>query len=156
VQILVMASFVLTMAVPAAAQSIAPALSGTWVLQADADAARNRRPITGLSIATRLSIQQTATQVAVESNTGSEGSLVTTTYQLSGAEHSIPGPIGWETKATSNWDGTKLTIAIRRSVHGPDGELVFDIREIYTPSGDSLTVERTQGKATQKLLYKKS
>ncbi len=140
----------------ATAQSIAPALSGTWVLQADADAARNRRPITGLSIATRLSIQQTPTEVAVESNTGSEGTLVTTTYQLSGAEHSITGPIGWETKAKSVWDGTKLTIAIRRSVHGPDGELVFDIREVYTPSGDALTVERTQGKATQKLIYKKS
>ena len=144
------------MGVSAAAQSIAPALSGNWVLQADADAALNRRPITGLSIATRLNIQQTATEVAVESNTGSEGSLVTTTYHLNGAEHSIPGPIGWETKAKSTWDGTKLTISIRRSVQGPEGELVFDIREVYTPAGDALTVERTQGKSTQKLVYKKS
>ena len=138
-----------------AAQSIASPLSGTWVLQADADAARSRRPITGLSIATRLVIRPAAGEVAVDSNTGTGNAIVTTTYRLDGGEHPIPGPIGWDTRAKSTWDGTKLVVTIRRSVQGPEGELVFDILETYTPAQDTLTVERSQGRTVQKLVYKK-
>jgi hypothetical protein len=148
----------LALAVPtlSSAQSIAPALSGAWVLQADAEAGRTRRPITGISIATRLTISGSASEITMETNTGSNNTLVTTVYKLDGSEHSIPGPIGWETRARSKWDGTKLVINIRRSVQGPEGELVFDIVETYTPAQDTLTLERSQGKSTQKLVYKKS
>lgn len=138
-----------------AAQSIAPGLAGNWRLQADADAARNRRPINGLSIATELVIRQSARDVTIESNTGTASTIVTTTLLLDGAEHPIPGPIGWDTRAKSTWDGTKLAVAIRRSVQGPEGELVFDIRETYTPAADTLTLERSQGRTTQKLVYKR-
>jgi hypothetical protein len=142
-------------AAPVAAQSIASGLSGSWMLQADAEAARNRRPITGLSIATELVIRQSATEVSVDSNTGSEGATVTTTYRLDGGQHPITGPIGWKTVARTAWDGTKMVVDIKRSVAGPEGELVFDIRETYTPAGDTLTVERVQGKAVQRLVYRK-
>lgn len=137
------------------AQDIPSDLSGTWILPADAEAARNRRPITGLSIATRLVIRQSGNDVSIDSNTGSENSIVTTVYRLDGVEHPIPGPIGWETRARSTWDGTKLTVAIRRSVHGPEGELVFEIREMYTRGTDTLTLERSQGRTVQTLVYKK-
>src|SRR5688572_8696799 len=154
VQILVIALSVLVVAVtPSAAQSIASGLSGTWLLQADAQAARNRRPITGLSIATRLVIQQSATEVKVESNTGTGNTTVTTNYRLDGSEHAIPGPIGWDTRAKSSWDGGKLVVSVRRSVQGPEGEIVFDIRETYSPESGTLTLERVQGRTTQKLLY---
>ena len=143
------------MTAPVAAQSIAPSLSGAWALQADAEAARNRRPITGLSIATHLLIRHSPTEVSVDSNTGSEGATVTTTYRLDGSEHAIPGPIGWDPRAKSEWDGTKLVVNIKRSVAGPEGELVFDIRETYTPAGDTLTVERVQGRTVQRLVYNK-
>ena len=136
------------------AQSIPSGLSGSWVLGEDTEAGRNRRPITGLSIATRLVIRQSASEVSIDANTGSESSIVTTVYKLDGSEHDIPGPIGWETRAKSAWDGKVLTLAIRRSVHGPEGELVFDIRETYSRMGDTLTVERAQSKTTQRLVYK--
>jgi hypothetical protein len=139
----------------ATAQSIAPDLSGSWRLQADADAARNRRAINGLSIATQLVIRQSANDVTIESNTGTANTIVTTTYRLDGSEHPIPGPIGWDTRARSKWDGMTLSVAIRRSVQGPEGELVFDIRELYTPGQDTLTLERTQGKTVQRLVYRK-
>ena len=139
----------------ATAQSIAHDLSGSWRLQADAQAARNRRPITGLSVATQLVIRQSPAAVNIDSNTGTANTIVTTTYPLDGREHSIPGPIGWETRAVSSWDGTKLTVAIRRSVQGPAGELVFDIRELYTPAAKTLTLERTQGRTVQTLVYER-
>jgi hypothetical protein len=135
------------------AQSIAPDLSGSWALQADANAARNRRPITGLSIATQLVIKQSPTEVSIDSNTGTENAIVTITYKLDGREHEIPGPIGWDTRTKNTWDGRVLVANIRRAVQGPEGELVFEIRETYAATADTLTLERTQGKSTQRLVY---
>lgn len=152
-RILIMAFLAYGMAAPSMAQSIPSDLSGSWSIQADAEAARNRRPITGLSIGTQLSIRQTPSEVSIESNTGSENSLVTTVYKLDGSEHAIPGPIGWETRAKSAWDGKAMTVEIRRSVYGPEGELVFNIREIYARNGEMLTLERSQGRTVQKLTY---
>jgi len=136
-----------------AAQSIAPGLSGTWTLAADTEAGRNRRPTTGLSIATQLVIRQSPDEVTVESNTGTANTIMTTTYKLDGSEHPIPGPIGWDTRARSVWDGKRLEVSVTRVVHGPEGELEFGIREVYTAEGDRLTVERSQGTAVQKLVY---
>ena len=147
------ACLALTIPASLSAQSIAPDLSGTWALQADANAARNRRPITGLSIATQLIIKQSPSEVSIDSNTGTENSIVTITYKLDGSEHQIPGPIGWETRSRNSWDGRVLVANIRRAVQGPEGELVFAIRETYTATADTLTLERTQGKSMQKLLY---
>ena len=145
---------VLTIAGAATAQSgSAPDLSGTWLIQADVDAARNRRPINGVSIATEMVIQQSPTELKIESNTGTAGAVVTTTHRLDGTEYDIPGPIGWSTRAKAGWDGATLAVDLRRSVEGPAGELVFDIRERYTRTEDRLTLVRTFGRTTQTLVY---
>jgi hypothetical protein len=150
--------FFVFLAVPAilSAQSIAPGLSGSWSLDQDATNARSRRPITGISIATRMVIREAPGEIVIDTNTGSNNAIVTTTYKLDGSEQSIPGPIGWETRARSKWDGSKLVVTIKRSVQGPDGELVFDISETYTPTQGGLVLERTQGKSTQTLNYKRA
>jgi hypothetical protein len=150
-----MTCVILGSTVLSSAQSIAPGLSGTWVLEGDAAASRNRRPITGISIATRLVIRESPGEIVMDTNTGSNSTIVTTTYRLDGSEHPIPGPIGWETQARSKRDDGRLVVSIKRSVQGPEGELVFDIVEVYTPSQDSLVLERTQGKTTQKLVYRR-
>jgi hypothetical protein len=146
---------VLVLAVPASAQN-ATALSGTWTLQGDAAAARSRRAINGISIATRLVIRQSAAEVSIDSNTGTDGAIVTTTYNLGRDAHAIPGPIGWDTVAKSRIEDSRLLIDIRRSVQGPQGELTFDIREVYSVAGDTLTLERTQGRTVQTLVYTRS
>jgi hypothetical protein len=142
-----------TLAASSSAQSIASDLAGSWEIRTDANAARNRRPLVGLSAATQLTIRQSPTEVIVEGNTGTENSIVTTTYKLDGSEQAIPGPIGWDTRAKSTWDGKALVTNIRRAVQGPEGELVFEIRETYTVAADMLTLERVQGKTTQTLVY---
>lgn len=154
-QSFVMALVILIMAAPAGAQDEPSDLSGTWLLQADADTARSRRPITGLSIATELVIRQSPAAVTLDTNTGTGNTIVTTTYALDGGQHPIPGPIGWDTSARSAWDGSTLVVSIRRSVQGPDGELVFDIRETYSREADTLTLERSQGRTVQTLVYQR-
>jgi hypothetical protein len=125
-------------------------------LDQDATNARSRRPITGISIATRLVIRESPGEIVMETNTGSNNAMVTTAYKLDGSEHPIPGPIGWETRARSKWDGSKLVVSITRSVQGPDGELVFNISETYTAAADKLVLERSQGRSTQTLTYKRA
>ena len=138
-----------------AAQDVnAPNLSGTWAIQADVDSARNRRPINGVSIATELVIRQAPREVTLQTNTGTGGSTVTTTHKLDGSEYEIAGPIGWGTRARARWEGATFAVDIRRSVQGPEGELVFDIQERYTRADDTLTLVRTLGRTTQTLLYK--
>jgi hypothetical protein len=146
---------ILTLATGASAQQAPPSLAGTWILQADAAAARNRRPINGISIATRLVIRIAASEVSIDSNTGTANAIVTTTYKVGGGEQAIPGPIGWDTRATSTVDAGKLVVAVRRSVEGPEGALTFDIREVYAVDGDTLTIERTQRRTVQTLVYKR-
>ena len=140
---------------PVAAQDVNPPdLSGNWVIQADVDAARNRRPINGVSIATELVIRQAPGEVTMQTNTGTGGSTVTTTHKLDGSEYEIEGPIGWGTRARARWDGATFAVDVRRSVQGPQGELMFDIQERYTRADDTLTLTRTLGRTTQTLLYK--
>ena len=146
---------VLTLATGAFAQQAPPGLAGTWILQADAAAARNRRPINGISIATRLVVRVTGSEIGIDSNTGTDNAVITTLYKVGGGEQAIPGPIGWDTRAASTVDAGKLVVAIRRSVQGPEGELTFDIREVYAVDGDTLTVERTQRRTVQTLVYKR-
>src|SRR5688572_32102 len=150
--------FFVVLAAPAflSAQSITPGLSGSWTLDQDATNARSRRPITGISIATRMTIRESPGEIVIDTNTGSNNAIVTTAYKLDGSEHSIPGPIGWETRARSKWDGSKLVVTIKRSVQGPEGELIFDIVETYTPMPGTMVLERTQGKSTQTLNYKRA
>jgi hypothetical protein len=145
---------VLMVAGAAAAQDVTPDLSGTWIIQADVDAARNRRPINGVSIATELIIRQAPSSLTMQTNTGTGGSAVTTTHRLDGSDYEIAGPIGWGTRARARWDGATLVVDIRRSVQGPQGELVFDIQERYTRADDTLTLVRSLGRTTQTLLYK--
>ena len=137
-----------------AAQDVnAPDLSGTWAIQADVDSARNRRPINGFSIATELIIRQSASELTMQTNTGTGGSAVTTKHKLDGSDYEIEGPIGWGTRARARWEGATFAVDIRRSVQGPEGELVFDIQERYTRTDDTLTLVRTLGRTTQTLVY---
>lgn len=146
---------ILAVATGASGQDAPPGLAGTWILQADAAAARNRRPINGISIATRLVIRVSGSEVAIDSNTGTDNAIITTVYRVGGGDQTIPGPIGWDTRAVSTVDAGRLVVAVRRSVQGPEGELTFEIREVYAVDGDMLTIERTQRRTVQTLVYKR-
>ena len=44
-------------------------------------------------------------------------------------------------------------MTIKRSIDGPEGELNFEIRDVYTVAGSVLIFERSQGSRTQKMVY---
>ena len=65
----------------------------------------------------------------------------------------MPGPLGWDTRASATRQGGSLIVTIKRSIDGPEGKLNFEIRDVYSVSGSVLTLERSQGSRTQKMIY---
>ena len=131
-----------------------PALAGTGMLGAEAGRG-GRGGVPGVPVATRLVIKVAPGQVTVDSNTGSAESIQTAVYKLDGSETTVPGPLGWTVKAKAAWKDSALVVSTVRSLEGPNGPIGAEIIDVYTVSGDALTIERTQGRNKQKLTYKR-
>ena len=141
-------------ALAALASQASSGLAGTWTL--DASGRGGRGNFAGYATATRMVIAESANDVTVHTNTGTENQLVTATYKLDGSESPVPGPLGWDTRASAIRKNGTLTVTIKRSIDGPDGKLNFEIRDVYSVAGDVLTLERSQGNRTQKMVYRRT
>jgi hypothetical protein len=137
---------------PALAQ-VSPALAGTWTLNQEGGGRGGRGGIPGVPLATVVTIRVTPTDVAVDTNTGSAQTVQTAVYKLDGSETTAPGPLGWTVKARAAWKDSTLVINTTRSLEGPNGPIGAEIVDVYSVSGNVLTIERTQGRNKQKLVY---
>jgi len=126
-------------------------LAGTWVL--DAAGRGGRGNFAGFSTATRMVVTESPSAVTIQTNTGTENQLQTAVYALDGSENTVPGPLGWNTRAKASRQDGKLVVTIRRSIEGPEGRMNFEIRDVYSVAGNVLTLERSQGNRTQKTIY---
>ena len=131
------------------------ALAGAWTLQQEPGARGGGRGggIPGVPIATQLIIKVSPADVTVDTNTGSAQSTQTAVYKLDGSEGTVPGPLGWTVKAKAAWKDNTLVVNTVRSLEGPNGPIGAEVVDIYTISGDTLTIVRTQGRNTQTLVY---
>jgi hypothetical protein len=129
-------------------------LAGTWTL--DPAGRGGRGNFAGYSTATRMVIAESATEVTIQTNTGIENQLVAATYRLDGSENPVPGPLGWDTRASARRQDGKLVVTIKRSIEGPEGKLNFEVRDVYTVAGNVLTLERSQGSRSQKMVYQRT
>jgi hypothetical protein len=153
------ASLLIVCALPLVLAQTRPDLAGTWVLD------ESSRPegrggargggVPGFPLASQLVIKVSPTEVTVDSDTGSAGSVQTFIYKVDGSTTNVPGPLGWETTAKAGWQADSLAVTIRRTITGPNGPIGANVTEIYRVSGDTLTIERSLGATTQKLLYRK-
>ncbi len=128
-------------------------LSGAWVEVPAGGRGGGRGNFAGFSTATQLTISESPGSVAIATNTGTAGQMQNAVYPLDGAEHPVPGPLGWDSRAKALRQDGALFIAITRTIEGPDGPLRFEISDRYQLSGNTLTLERTQGSRTQRITY---
>jgi hypothetical protein len=145
-----MRAVLLSALVALVAQSSA-GLAGTWTL--DPAGRGGRGNFAGYATATRMVISESSNEVTVQTNTGIENQVVTATYKLDGSENPVPGPLGWDTRASATRQDGRLVVNIKRSIDGPEGKVNFEIRDVYSVSGNVLTLERSQGSRTQKTIY---
>ena len=128
-------------------------LAGTWTV--DRGAGSGGRGIAGIPLPTTLVIKVSPTDVTMEADTGSGQTLQTFVYKLDGSSNPVPGALGWDTNAKASWDGSNLVVMTKRSMTGPTGPMGVEVKDIYSVAGDVLTIDRSMGRVTQKLVYKK-
>ena len=124
-------------------------LSGDWQISG----AGGRGNFAGYSTPTRLIVRESPTEVTIEGDTGTENQMTAATYRLDGTETTVPGPLGWDTRAKAVRRDGALVINVTRTIDGPDGKLRFEITDVYRESNGVLTLERTQGSRTRKMTY---
>ena len=137
-----------------AAAQVHPAFAGTWTLNQEGGGRGGRGGgIPGVPIATEVTIRVTPADVTVDTNTGSAQANQTAVYKLDGSETTVPGPLGWTVRARAAWKDPTLVVNTVRSLEGPNGPIGAEIVDVYSVSGNVLTIERTQGRNKQKLVY---
>ena len=133
-----------------------PSLAGSWAIERGAaPGGRGAGGISGIPIATTLVIKVSPDDVTMESDTGSGQTIQTFVYKLDGSAHPIPGALGWETQAKASWEDGNFVVMTKRSMQGPTGTMGVEVKDVYTVAGDVLTIDRSLGRAAQKLVYKK-
>ena len=131
-------------------------LAGSWAIdRGAAPVGRGAGGINGIPIATTLVIKVAPDDVTIESDTGSGQTIQTFVYKLDGSSHPIPGALGWETQARASWEGSSFVVMTKRSMQGPTGTMGVEVKDVYSVAGDVLTIDRSLGRATQKLVYRK-
>jgi hypothetical protein len=120
-----------------------PNLAGNWELdEAKSVTGRGRAGGPGPS---RMIIKTSPAEVTVISDTGVNRNRETTVYKLNAPEHEVPGPLSWTSVAKSAWEKDQLVVNIARIIEGPTGPVRIEMKDVYTLTGDVLTIERTQG-----------
>ena len=139
--------------------------SGTWTLDAEASgmAAGGGAPGGGGGGGGRGggrgglgmggTVKQTATELSVERTMGEN--KVTSTYKLDGSESKNQmmgrGGAAVESVSTAKWDGPALVITTKTDMgNGPQ-----ESTQKWTLAGSVLTIETTNARGTQKMVYKK-
>jgi hypothetical protein len=131
-------------------------LAGTWTIDRGGTATgRGAGVIAGIPIANTIIIKIAPAEVTMETDTGSGQSMQTFLYKLDGSTNPVPGALGWETKATAAWQGPSLVVTTRRSMTGPTGPMGVEVKDVFSVAGDVLTIDRSMGRVTQKLIYRK-
>ena len=135
-----------------------PDFSGTWRL----NQAKSSRAIVGntpdIQVASQLEVQQTPADVAVVA-TSVRQQTVSATYKLDGSRVNVQAPEGITETAEARLDSGSLVITSRRSFSSPAGDIVVDFKEVWSLSGNELTIEKTRTQSgessTQKAVYDK-
>ena len=79
---------------------------------------------------------------------------VTLTYRLDGKDSRnimLSGGRPADSLSTAKWDGARLTIVTKQDAGGQ----VVQSSEVWTVEGSTLTVDTTNARGTQKLVYMK-
>ena len=120
-----------------------PELSGTWRFNPDTSPGGRGGNSARLLFPTDLVVTQSSTELTVERTSVRQGAI-SAVYKLDGSRVDVEAPIGITETAEASFDGATLVIASRRSFPSPAGEMVVELREIWTVKGDVLMIEKTE------------
>jgi hypothetical protein len=136
-----------------------PDFSGTWRISQ----AKSSRNVFGntpdIQFPSQLEVKQTAADISVVATSVRQRPL-SATYKLDGGKVNVQTPEGITETGQAMLNGSSLVITSRRSFSSPAGDVVVDFKEVWTVTGNELTVEKTRTQvgdtpSTQKAVYDK-
>ena len=134
----------LALGVQAAALAQArPDFSGTWRLNVSKSAPNVAGNTPNIPFPSQIVARQTATDISVES-TSIRQQPVSAVYKLDGSKVTVQTPEGISETGEAKFNGGNLVITSRRSFSSPAGDVVVDFKEIWSLSGNALTIEKTR------------
>jgi hypothetical protein len=154
---------VLSVALALGAQAVAlaqarPDFSGTWRLNVGKSGPNVAGNTPNIPFPSQIAVKQTATDISVES-TSVRQQPISAVYKLDGSKVTVKAPEGISETGEAKLDGGNLSINSRRSFSSPAGEVVVEFKEIWSLTGNVLTIQKTRiqsgDSSTEKAVYDK-
>jgi hypothetical protein len=147
----------LVLQAPARAQA-RPDFSGTWRFNQAKSSANIAGNTPIVAFPSQLVVKQTATELQVDGSSVRQ-QPTSAVYKLDGSKVPVKAPAGITESGEARIEGANLVITTRRSFTSPLGETVVDFKEVWTISGNTLTIEKTRTEsgdsATEKAVFDK-
>lgn len=127
---------------PGAFAQARPDLSGTWLLNFDRSGPEVAGNGADVPFPSQLVVTQSATELSVKRSSVRQAPFAAV-YKLDGSRVTVEAPAGITETGEANFEGTTLVIKSRRSFSSPAGDTVVEFKEIWSVSGNVLTVKKT-------------
>ena len=134
---------ILGLAAPPGAQAQArPDLAGTWVLNFDKSGPEVAGNGADVPFPSQLVVTQSPTELSVKRSSVRQAPFAAV-YKFDGTPVTVEAPDGITETGQARFDGALLVITSRRSFSSPAGDTVVEFQEIWTLSGNALSVKKT-------------
>ena len=120
-----------------------PDFSGTWSFNQAKSSPGTAGNSPDLTFPTEIAVKQTATELDVASSTVRQ-IPVKAVYKLDGSKVTVQMPSGISETGEAKFDGPNIVITSRRSFSSPAGEIVVNFKDVWSLSGNVLTIEKTR------------
>jgi len=158
-RLMIVLSVALALGAQAAALAQArPDFSGTWRLNVGKSGPNVAGNTPNIPFPSQIVVKQTPTDISVES-TSVRQQPVSAVYKLDGSKVTVQTPEGISETGEAKLDAGNLSINSRRSFSSPAGEVVVEFKEVWSLSGNVLTIQKTRiqsgESSTEKAVYDK-
>ena len=120
-----------------------PDFSGTWRLNVGKSAPNVAGNTPIIPFPSQIAVKQTPTDISVES-TSVRQQPVSAVYKLDGSKVTVQTPEGISETGEAKLDGGNLLINSRRSFSSPAGDIVVEFKEVWSLTGNVLTIQKTR------------
>ena len=155
--IVVSVAFVVAAQAAALAQA-RPDFAGTWRYNQGKSNPNTSGNTPNIAFPSQIVVTQTPTEISVDS-TSVRQQPVSAVYALDGSKVTVQAPPGISETGEARLDGGNLVITSRRSFSSPAGDIVNEFKEVWTVTGNMLTIVKTRTQSgdsiTEKAVYDK-
>ena len=135
-----------------------PDFTGTWKYNQGKSNPNTSGNTPNIAFPSEIVVKQTPNEVSVDS-TSVRQQPVSAVYKLDGSKVTVQAPQGISETGEARIDGGNLVITSRRSFSSPAGDIVNDFKEVWTVTGNTLTIVKTRTQSgdsiTEKAVYDK-